>query len=55
MWIALPMPMVPPVALLGLAFSQAISSLVSLAGKSLRPMIQSGPIDSMEIGSKSLR
>ena len=36
MWIALPMPMVPPVALLGLAFSQAISSLVSLAGKSLR-------------------
>jgi hypothetical protein len=55
MWIALPMPMVPAEALFGLAFSQAISSLVLLAGKSLRAMIQSVPIDSSEIGSKSLR
>jgi hypothetical protein len=48
-------PMVPAVALFGLAFSQAISSRASLAGKSLRPMIQSGPSDSIAIGSKSVR
>jgi len=45
--------MVPAVALSGFALSHAMSSLKFMAGRLLLPMIQSGPIESIEIGSKS--
>jgi hypothetical protein len=47
--------MVAAEALPGFVLSHAISARVSLAGKSLRPMIQSGPVESIAIGSKSFR
>ena len=51
----LPSPVVAAEALSGLALSQAISSLRSFAGRLLRPTIQSGAIESIDTGSKSLR
>jgi hypothetical protein len=53
MWAALPAPMVPADALSGLSLSQPMSSCMSFAGRLLLPMIQSGPIESTETGSKS--
>ena len=51
----LPTPPVPAVALSGLAFSQAISPLRSLAGRSLRLTSSSGPVTISAIGAKSAR
>ena len=53
MWMPPPTPVVPVAPRAGLALSQAISSFRSFGGRSLLPMIQSGPIDSSEIGWKS--
>jgi hypothetical protein len=51
---ALPAPVVPVVALPGLAFIQAINSATPVAGRFGRPTIISGAKESSETGSRSL-